>query len=71
MPKVAASQERVYPQKTTTVLHLRNTQGFHKIWKSWKTEKITKKSSMHGKIMEFEKQQLNNHGKIMEFCEII
>ena len=32
---------------------------------------ITKNSSMHGKIMEFEKQQLNNHGKIMEFCEII
>ena len=29
-----------------------------------------KKSSMHGKIMEFEKN-LNNHGKIMEFCEII
>ena len=28
------------------------------------------KSSMHGKIMEFEKN-LNNHGKIMEFCEII
>ena len=31
---------------------------------------ITKKSSMHGKIMEFEKN-LNNHGKIMFFCEII
>ena len=30
-----------------------------------------KKSSMHGKIMEFEKKHLNNHGKIMEFCEII
>ena len=30
-----------------------------------------KKSSMHGKIMEFEKKQLYNHGKIMEFCEII
>ena len=28
------------------------------------------KSSMHGKIIEFEKN-LNNHGKIMEFCEII
>ena len=28
------------------------------------------KSSMHGKIMEFEKS-LNNLGKIMEFCEII
>ena len=32
--------------------------------------KSPKKSSMHGKIMEFEKN-LNNHGKIMEFCEII
>ena len=31
---------------------------------SWKTWKITKKSSMQGKIMEFEKK-LNNHGKIM------
>ena len=31
----------------------------------------SRKSSMHGKIMEFEKQQLNNHGKIMEFHEII
>ena len=29
-----------------------------------------KKSSMHGKIMEFEKN-LNNHGKIMEFLKII
>ena len=28
------------------------------------------KSSMHGKIMEFEKN-LNYRGKIMEFCEII
>ena len=42
-------------------------QGSHKLWKSWK---ITKKSSMHGKIMEFEKT-LNNHGKIIEFCEIV
>ena len=30
-------------------------QGSHKLWKSWKTWKITKISSMHGKIMEFEK----------------
>ena len=30
----------------------------------------SQKSSMHGKIMEFEKN-LHNHGKIMEFCEII
>ena len=37
------------------------TQGSHKLWKSWKTWKIAKKSSMHGKIMEFEKT-LNNHG---------
>ena len=28
------------------------------------------KSSMYGKILEFEKN-LNNHGKFMEFCEII
>ena len=28
------------------------------------------KKSMHGKIIEFEKN-LSNHGKIMEFCEII
>ena len=30
-------------------------QGSHKLWKSWKTWKIKKKSSMHGKIMELEK----------------
>ena len=30
----------------------------------------SQKKSMHGKIMEFEKN-LNYHGKIMEFCEII
>ena len=30
-------------------------QGSHKLWTSWKTWKITKKSSMHGKVMEFEK----------------
>ena len=41
-------------------------QGSHKLWKYWKTWKITKKSSMHGKIMEFEKN-LNNHEKIMDF----
>ena len=45
-------------------------QGSQKPRKSWKTLKITKKSSMHGKIMVFE-NTLNNHGKIMEFCEII
>ena len=45
-------------------------QGSRKLWKSWKTRKITKKTSMHGKIMEFEKT-LNNHGKVLEFCEII
>ena len=39
----------------------------HKLWKSWK---ITKKSSMHGKIMESEKP-LNNHGKnIMPFIPL-
>ena len=35
-------------------------QGSHKLWKSWK---ITKKSSMHGKIMEFDKEILNNYEK--------
>ena len=35
-----------------------------------KPGKSLKKSSMQGKIMEFE-NPLNNHGKIMEFCEII
>ena len=34
-----------------------------------KPGKSPKKSSMHGKIMEFEK--LNNYGKVMEFYEII
>ena len=29
--------------------------GFPQVLKSWKTWKITKKSSMHGKVMEFEK----------------
>ena len=29
--------------------------GFPRALESWKTWKITKKSSMHGKIMEFEK----------------
>ena len=51
-------------------LGLRCLQGSHELWKSWKTWKITQKSSMHGKIMKFDKN-LNNHGKIMEFCEII
>ena len=36
-----------------------------------KPGKSLKKSSMHGKIMEFEKKTLNNHGKFMEFCEMI
>ena len=43
-------------------------QGSHKLWKSWK---IRKKSSMHGKVMEFENTKLKIHGKIKEFCEII
>ena len=34
---------------------LNKGKGSHKLWKSQKTWKITKKSSMHGKIMEFEK----------------
>ena len=33
-------------------------QGSHKLWKSWKTWKFTKKSSMHGKVMEFEKNSI-------------
>ena len=45
-------------------------QGSHKLRKSGKTWKITKKSSKHVKIMEFEKN-LNNHGKIIEFWEVI
>ena len=32
-------------------------QGSHKLWKSWKNWKVTKKSSMHGKIIEFEKPE--------------
>ena len=31
-------------------------QGSHELWKSWKTWKITQKSSMHGNIMRFEKK---------------
>ena len=31
----------------------------------------SRKKSMHGKIIKFEKKPLNYHGKIMEFCEII
>ena len=58
---MAASGQRV---------RCRVRQGYHKLCKSWKTSKITKKSSVHGKIMEF-KKTLNNHEKIMEFCEII
>ena len=42
--------------------------GFPQALEIMETGKITKKSSMHEKIMEFEKN-LNNHGKIMEFCE--
>ena len=45
--------------------------GFPQALEIMETWKITKKSSMHGKIMEFEKKKLNNHGKIMEYCEII
>ena len=32
-------------------------QDSHKLGKSWKTFKITKKSFMHGKIMEFDKPE--------------
>ena len=47
----------------------RPLQGSHKLWKSWK---ITNISSMHEKILEFEKKnEKNHHGKFMEFCEII
>ena len=38
-------------------------QGSQELRKFWKN---TKKSSMHGKIMEFEKT-LNNRGKILDF----
>ena len=33
-------------------------QGSHKLWKLWKTWKITQKSSLHGKILEFEKNRI-------------
>ena len=49
-----------------TEMHI--NQGSHELWKSWKTWKISKKSFMHGKIMEFEKN-LNNHGKNHGICK--
>ena len=36
----------------------RPLQGSHKLWKSWRTWKITKISSMHEKILEFEKKKV-------------
>ena len=39
-------------QKVVNLYGLYMNQGSHELWKSWK---IQKKSSMHGKIMEFEK----------------
>ena len=42
--------------------------GFPQALEIMENLEITKKSYMHGKIMEFEKN-LNNHGKIMKFCE--
>ena len=36
---------------------LEQRSGSHKLLKSWKSLKITQKSSMHGKIMDFEKPE--------------
>ena len=44
-------------------------QGAHKLRKSWKIWKITKKVPCMEKSWNLKKK--NNHGKIMEFCEII
>ena len=50
-------------------VHLQQT-GFPQALEIMENLENHQKSSMHGKIMEFEKN-LNNPGKIMEFCEII
>ena len=60
MGDLNATASGVYPLSVCSL-------GFPQALKNLET---TKKSSMHGKIMEFEKN-LNNHGKIMEFCEIM
>ena len=44
--------------------------GFPRALENLENLENHKKSSMHGKIMEFEKK-LKNRGNIMEFCEII
>ena len=44
--------------------------GFPQALETMENLENHEKSSMHGKIMEFE-IKLNNHGKIMGFCEII
>ena len=51
--------------KTVIVKKQLQKQGSHKLWKSWKTCKITKKSSMHGKIhgiWEKTEYSWKNHG---------
>ena len=50
--------------------HGRNSKGFLRALETIENLENHPKSSMHGKIMEFEKT-LNNHGKNMEFHEII
>ena len=59
------AEERKTRQKVVHYYRVPTSSGNH-----GKPEKSPKKSSMLGKIIEFEKN-LNNHGKIMEFCEII
>ena len=50
-------ETKVYCALGIMVEFLKLMQGSHKLWKSWKTWKITKNSSMHGKVMEFEKTE--------------
>ena len=50
------------------ILHRKSVAGFTQALELMENLENHQKSSMHGKIMEFEKK-LN--GKIIEFCEII
>ena len=49
MPIYGKNPLKIFFSRTRRLMTL---QGSHEHWKTWK---ITKKSSMHGKIMEFEK----------------
>ena len=59
------AEERKMRQKVVHLYRVPTSSGNHE-----KPGKSQKKSSMLGKIIEFEKN-LNNHGKIMDFSEII